>query len=49
MIKFNGEIVASTNSTRDWNEIQVITGTFSLLRQQELDEEVPYQTVLLWM
>lgn len=46
MLKFNGEIVASIYSTRDWNETQVTTGTFSLLR--EPDQEVPCQIVLLW-
>lgn len=47
MLKFNGEIVASIYSTRDWNETQVTTGTFSLLRQPELGQEVSCQIVLL--
>lgn len=47
MLKFNGEIVANIYSTRDWNENQVSTDTFSLLRQPELDQRVPCQIVLL--
>lgn len=46
MLKFNGEIVASIYSTRDWSENKVTRGTFSLLRQPELDQEVPCQLVL---